>query len=235
MYEELGYKVFNLGSSGQSPIQTEVLLNRYLDKLNPKLIIYEVSPKVFASDGIESATDIIANGELDYYSFDMAINLMHLKILNTLIFRIYSEVFYKKTQIPLSIDEPKRTYIKGGFVQVDLKEYNPLKRIGNWRKKEMNKKQVEAFENIVTMAKNREIKLSLVQVPFTKEEYLQYDNQSFNEFISKYGSYYDFNQIELLTDKKYFRDNLHLNTEGVLVFNKQIIKQFKLADEQIKY
>ena len=30
-----GFHTFNLGSSSQSPIQTEILLKRYLDKLNP--------------------------------------------------------------------------------------------------------------------------------------------------------------------------------------------------------
>ena len=58
-----GFTSFNLGSSAQTPIQTEVLLNRYLNQLNPKIAIYEVYPITFTLDGIESAMDLISNDQ----------------------------------------------------------------------------------------------------------------------------------------------------------------------------
>jgi hypothetical protein len=45
IFEKNGLKTFNLGTSAQTPLQTEILLNRYLEKLNPKMIIYDVYPK----------------------------------------------------------------------------------------------------------------------------------------------------------------------------------------------
>jgi hypothetical protein len=39
-----GYKSFNLGSSSQTHIQSNILLKRYIDQLIPKLVIYEVNP-----------------------------------------------------------------------------------------------------------------------------------------------------------------------------------------------
>jgi len=56
-----GYKTFNLGSSAQTPIQTNLLLKRYLHQLNPKTIVYEVYPISLSIDGVESSSDIIAN------------------------------------------------------------------------------------------------------------------------------------------------------------------------------
>src|SRR5690606_4167572 len=39
VFEKQGLKLFNLGSSSQSPMQTNILLNQYVDELNPKLVV----------------------------------------------------------------------------------------------------------------------------------------------------------------------------------------------------
>ena len=39
LFEAEGWRVFNLGSSSQSHLQTQVLLQRYLQSLRPKLVI----------------------------------------------------------------------------------------------------------------------------------------------------------------------------------------------------
>ena len=58
-------KTFNLGSSSQTPIQTKMLLDEHLDRLNPKLVVFEVYPVVFQLEGVESALDFIANTEFN--------------------------------------------------------------------------------------------------------------------------------------------------------------------------
>lgn len=42
-------KTFNLGSSSQTPIQTKILLERYLDNINPKTVIYRSLSRDFFS------------------------------------------------------------------------------------------------------------------------------------------------------------------------------------------
>ena len=66
IFLDKGLKSFNLGSSSQTPLQTKVLLKRYLERLNPKLVIYEVYPETFTIDGVESSLDIIANDKNDF-------------------------------------------------------------------------------------------------------------------------------------------------------------------------
>ena len=39
IFEKNGWKSFNLGSSSQTPLQTFILLDRYLDHLNPKVVV----------------------------------------------------------------------------------------------------------------------------------------------------------------------------------------------------
>lgn len=225
-YENIGYTVFNLGTSGQTPIQTKILLDRYLALLNPKMIIYEVSPGTFASDGIESATDIMANGRFDSHSFKMVLKLKHLKVINSFIYRCYVELFNKKPNVVgLNINEKGRVYIKGGYVEVNQMEYNPLIRANNIYSTELNDMQ---FEEIIGLLKETNTKLILVQVPYVKKVYELYDNNQFNANIAQFAEYHDFNLHEEMVDLKYFRDNTHLNMYGVKVFNKSLIKQLNL-------
>ena len=65
LFEKAGYKSFNLGSSAQTPMQTELLLHRYLDEINPKSIVFEVYHVLFQNDGIESMADLISNDHID--------------------------------------------------------------------------------------------------------------------------------------------------------------------------
>ena len=58
-------KMFNLGSSSQSPIETDMLVKKYIDYLNPKIVIYEVYPDVFRNDGVESSIDLVTNDKID--------------------------------------------------------------------------------------------------------------------------------------------------------------------------
>ena len=45
IFNKAGYKVFNMGSSSQTPLQTYVLLQRYLKTIRPKCVVYEVTRK----------------------------------------------------------------------------------------------------------------------------------------------------------------------------------------------
>lgn len=55
VFAENGLSLFNLGSSSQTPIQTEFLLDRYLDVLTPEVVLLEVYPDLFSNDGTESS------------------------------------------------------------------------------------------------------------------------------------------------------------------------------------
>src|SRR5215217_8103310 len=43
-FNRLGYSAFNLGSSAQTPVQTELLVKTYLAQLNPKVVILDIHP-----------------------------------------------------------------------------------------------------------------------------------------------------------------------------------------------
>lgn len=158
-FEQKGIRTFNMGSSSQTPIQTKWLLNKHLDKLNPKLVILEVDPSIFCSDGIESSLDIISNYPKVIQTFPLA--WKHLKTLNTYIFSLYHQLFVK--------DKPKiqwrDTYHTGGYVERKLSYYNVEKfEIDSWN---FNTELFKEFDQIIELLQKRNIEFVLVQAPLS--------------------------------------------------------------------
>ncbi|NHW60088.1 hypothetical protein HA378_33495, partial [Escherichia coli] len=65
VFSKNGISSFNLGSSSQSPINTQVLLKQYLDRIKPKMIVYEVYAGTLSADGVESSLDMLSNNKID--------------------------------------------------------------------------------------------------------------------------------------------------------------------------
>lgn len=222
-FEARGVTSFNLGSSAQTPIQTKVLLQRYLDQINPRLIVYAVFSATFAADGVESSLDIIANDKIDLYSIKMACEINNVKVYNTLIYGLLRNFFGLNS----SYVEPKvrgeDTYISGGYVERKLHlfrnvEYPQQKII-------INERQLSTFEEIVLMIKNKGIKLILVNAPVTTSLYSSYlNNHTFDSIMSAQAKYYNFNEILNLNDSLHFYDSNHLNQNGVELFDNKLIE-----------
>ncbi|MFT4015877.1 MAG: hypothetical protein QM668_02845 [Agriterribacter sp.] len=223
-----GIKTFNLGSNSQTPIQTDLLLQRYLDKLKPQKIIYEVFPNGFCIDGVESALDIISNDENDIHSAEMALRVNDVSTYNTLIYSAgvdalhLNRFFIEGTRKTQNND----TYIPGGYVEKDLQHFSdsccqPIKQ-WNFRKEQFN-----AFQKSITKIRENNIDLILVYAPVTSAYYHSYtNNQIFDSLITRYDKkYYNFNEIIHLNDSLDFYDKHHLNKNGVDTFNK-VLKTF---------
>lgn len=228
IFESVGLHTFNFGSSAQTPIQTLVLLKRYLEKLHPKLILFEINPFTLSSDGVESSTDIISNDKIDMYTFEMALKVNHIKTYNTLLFALHREIL----QLNKSYQEPKQrgedTYIKGGFVESKLKYFTTIPKLPT-KDIQLESKQLKAFESCISEIKKRNIKLILVYAPITKNLYSSYTNKSvFDSIMQAHATYLNFNEIMQLNDTFDFYDDHHLNQNGVQKFNHKLIDVLKL-------
>jgi hypothetical protein len=223
IYEQYGLKCFNLGSSGQTFIQTNVLLKRYLKQLNPKIIIFEVSPLNFSSDGVESSIDLIANDKNDLHTLKELIKWDNIKTINTAIYGFYDDVFIRKDFVEVRKKETD-LYIPGGFVEKELMYYEAKK----YENEEVIIKdnQLEAFKKCINIINANKIELKLVQAPITGSRYKSYSNiEEFDRLISSYGEYYNFNKLLELKDSIHFYDSDHLNQNGVVIFNQELIKK----------
>lgn len=225
IFKNAGLTSFNLGSSSQTPIQTEILLKRYLDSLNPKMILFEVSPVTFCIDGVESTLDIISNDKNDFNSIKLALQQNNLKIYNTL-FYSYFHSFYRdlsdEKKYAEDLKKGNDIYISGGYVEKQFKlfkyvNYPEIK----WA---FNETQFSALQRIIEFINKRNIKLILIQAPSTSNFYKAHTNNlEFDERIGKYGIYYNFNANSKLDDSLHFYDAHHLNQKGVEIFDNDVI------------
>lgn len=216
-------RTFNLGSSAQTPVQTKLLLKRYLDILNPKLIVYEVSPTTFALDGVESSLDIIANDVNDFYSWQMAFEINNIKTYNTLLYAHALDLLGLKKRYIEPVLKGNDRYISGGYVERELSFYKRTR-------KEKNLEgcvnyQVECFSEITEIIKSKNIELVFVYTPITKLKLMNYSkNSCFASIMFKHSNYYNFNDIISLNDSLNFYDSHHLNQIGVNNFNHSLLK-----------
>lgn len=221
LFDEVGISSFNLGSSSQAPVQSHLLLKKYLDKVKPKTIVFEVSPLTFSSDGLESSLDIISNSKIDLYSIGMLFQVNHIKLYNTFLYAAVQQLLHRNTDFVEDRIIGKDTYISAGYVQRNENEFQSRKPID----KSIKAEQMAAFKKIVRRIKSKGIKLVLVQSPFTQIEYNSYsDNKGFDEEMRAHSIYHNFNEMITLNDSVHFYDPNHLNQKGVEVFNKKLIE-----------
>ncbi len=229
LFAEAGLTTFNLGSSQQTHLQTHVLLKRYLDPLNPKIVFYEVYPAIFAASSVESALDLIANDRNDLESIRMALQINHLKVYNALIYALYRDLF----QLDTDFKEPRKrgadTYIPGGYLQKKLAYYTPSnkpQRRKGWRQRP---EQVEAFEQNLAMIRARGSRVILIQVPWPKSQYRLYiHRKKYDVQMQSYGEYYNYMTLLELDEHRHFYDKGHMNQDGVKLFNEDLIRRLSL-------
>lgn len=229
-YEKEGYKVFNFGSSAQTPIQTEFLLNNYIDKLNPKIVVLETNPRSFSSDGVESMIDVVSNEKNDFKLIKLALSSKNIKVYNTLIYSLFRElVFDEKNQFEEEIKKSTQTYIKGGFVETEIEYNKNVKPIPKDSKRhEIEQKQKKAFVRIIELLKKKDIQIILLKAPVSSNEYEAYSNQNeFDEMVTNYAPYYNLNERISLNDSLDFYDAHHLNQNGVVKLNKEVLNLLK--------
>ncbi|MGC3947724.1 MAG: hypothetical protein QM762_25010 [Chryseolinea sp.] len=227
IFAEAGYRTFNLGSGSQTPSQSELLIDRYLDQLNPKIVIYEVYGMTFCIDGIESTIDLISNDKNDWSSVKLALRQRNLKVANTLIYSELMNIFHlAKTSEPLT--RYGDTYITGGYVSSNEKARPASHAKETWI---IKNDKIESFERILDKLRKRNIKILLVQAPIAYGRFSQISNRAdFDKVMERYGYYVNFNNIMHLNDTVDFYDSHHLNQSGVNQFNREIMQYLKYAN-----
>jgi len=227
IFRKHGYEVFNLGSGGQSPIQTRWLLEKHLDKLQPGLVVVEVNPYVLSRDGVEPGLDLISNHDFDLSLFGMVWQTENIKMFNTFIYSMMRQTFGLNRNFRESRVKQDDTYVDGGYVEKTLERFNKENFSGEDRYiLGPVDYQQEALRDIVDLLKSKKIPYMLVQPPVTgfllKEHQKAFEADSF--FVSL-GNYVNFNPNDFLNDSLHFFDSRHLNQEGVEIFNEVFIEE----------
>jgi len=228
IFGNAGYTAFNMGTSSQTPLQTYVLLQRYLKNMHPKFVIYEVYPGTFANRGVEGATDLISNDINDSLSYSMGLKINHLITYNTLAYGYYHDFTRGVPEKPVADLAAEDTYIPGGYVE---KTVTYFKNVPAGKKHDIifDNKQLDAFEKSIALLKRNGIPYALIFAPIPKSTYNSYKNSAALErYFSRHGDYFDYNKKVSLDDSLHFFDTNHLNQRGVELFNRELLKNNKI-------
>jgi hypothetical protein len=234
IFKNKGIDIFNLGTSSQTPLQTDYLVDKYINKIDVKYVIYEVYYNNFQKDGLESSLDLIfSTAKPDMSMLQMLIKVDKIKAYNSFVYAyLRKSVLGKKEKLKVSKNAEAKadSYIPGGYVAstLDIEEGSPT---GEAKKLtihflDMHK---EAFETTIKKLQAKNIKVILVQAPVSRRDYLSITNPDYmNSYFSKFKgvSYYNFNNILPLPDTD-FLDGSHLNQHGVDAFNNALIDKLK--------
>lgn len=220
------WKLFNLGSSSQTPIQTAYLFTKYMARFQPKLVIIDVYPILFKSDGIESVIDLVSNAELDTGLVNLSLSHNNISIYNTLFYRALADVL--EFNDDFKEENPNKNgdlYVSGGYVQsTDRFKGAKYYKSVNYS---FLPDQIRAFERIIHTLKERKIPYLILQSPIPQAKYKRVTNNIFaDKLFAKYGFYRNANEHLKLPDSC-FLDESHLNQFGVNHYNKYVIDLIK--------
>lgn len=224
-FERRGQTIFVLGSSAQTPIQTEILVKRYIDRLKPRTVVVEVFPGVFCIDGVESSIDLISNGDIRPDLVCMAMRINNLITYNSLLFHSFRRLVFGNR-----FNEPEcrngECYISGGFVERTETEVFKGRKKGQPISWLMRDDQKRAFARIITFLKKRDCRTVLLQAPVVRPFYETYDNNAaVDAWFKSFGlEYYNYNQTFISDSNHFFYDQDHLNRTGVKHFNKLVYR-----------
>lgn len=213
-----GHRVFNLGTSGQSPLNTYWLIHSFLDSVNAPLVILDVYTGTFIATGLESTADLMRNQPSDGAALGMAWSLRDLRGLN---------LFALRTVDPNPA--PVRTanaYRGSGFTP----HVDSIKTEAGPPPAEalvLAPRQMKLFEDCLALCKQRGITVVL------SSHYARADRRElFHRPLAQYlestlpGTgirYLDFTATPGIDDRNWFADGNHLNLAGARIFTHQLV------------
>lgn len=220
---------FNLGSSSQTPINSQVLLHQYLDKIQPKLLVIEAYAGTLTLDGVESALDLLSNNKIDENAIKMAFKINKIIVYNTMLYGAFRQILGLNKNLVEPEHQDGNHYVKGGgFVESDFKK-NPLNEepIEKWK---INPKQIIALKENISLLNEKNIPYLIVQAPISDKLYQsKTNNQEVDSLLASLGKYKNFQGEITLNDTLDFYDSNHLNQQAVVKFNERFIQFFNLS------
>jgi hypothetical protein len=225
IFAEKGFSIFNLGTSSQTPVHSEILLNEYIDKLNPNEIILEVFPFTFSTNVnfSESSLDIISSDSINKYFFNFFVLKPDIRYINLVIYKFWKKILNRKMQTKKNSSNIDEKYIFNGYVEKKQIFINQLKLAKQFLK--YDNKQFQALKNILNLCREKNIKFTLIFAPITNELYKSIINiDEFNFKMKYFGNYINFNENYKYNDTIDFYDSHHLNANGVKKLNLTLLE-----------
>ncbi len=226
IFAEYGYRSFNLGTTGQTPINSYYILKKYFPKLQPRLIVMDIYRELYDRDGLESFYDLSKNAPFSWEMATMALALRTPHALNAALdnfFLTRTGFLDRAQQQPFEHE----VYIPGGYVEthkVYTKTPNPKP-----QRVELQEFQLDYLRRIIDYVHERGSRIVLVSQPEPLEILRAVVN--YDEIVATFAAlagekgvrYFDFNFKLPVQTNVHFSDADHLNPAGVRLYNTALI------------
>lgn len=225
LFAARGHTAFNLGSSAQSPLNSYHLLRYHLTPANTGLLVLDVYELAMEIDGLESASDLIANMVSDRAAMDMAMALRDPRAVNMLTLRIM------RANEPPDI-APDSTYLPGGTTLRPDSVKGDV-RYDRGKPMRIHPRQRHFLRKILAHCQRTGIPVVLVNHPYpSAADRAKHD--AFNAFLREEADPFGVPYIDMafdhglpIHDRHHFYDHNHLNRAGVEIFNAALIERLE--------
>ncbi len=238
-----GLRAFNMGTTGQTPLNSYYLLKAYLEKLNPQVVVFDLNYRVMNRDGLESFYDLSTNAPYNSGFWGMALSIGNPHAFNEAISSWILDLLNKAPQYTQK-DRDGEAYTPGGYVEfTDYLEVNEADFLQPWEEPsggyqpqeiELNRSQLAYIARIIELVKSHGAKIVLLTKPEPQENLkvvANYDEIStdFASIAAKYDiPFWDYNKIaHPLKTEKHYHDKEYLNPFGVNIFNALLLRQLQ--------
>lgn len=222
-----GLKAFNLASTGQSPLNSYFLLEQFVEKLDPRIVVIEAHARTLASEGIESFYDTNRNMKMSGELVKMAYSVGSPHAITALINHAIHLPFQSLETVKQR-SYPYEEYRDGGFVSTHQRNQNVFE--GKTRTVLINSNQLEYLDKCLESLEKRSITVLLAVFPETdevKNSILNYAEimGTLNSLAKTHSvQFVDFSSSDSeLSSTENFSDYLHLNSSGALLFSRSLI------------
>ncbi len=225
-FSRLGVTSFNMGSDSQAPLNSYYLLKKYFDRLNPKLVIFEIYPAILEFDGLEGYYDLLVNLPMSKEIIQMGVAVNNPQAINALVTRAAFSITNSIEDIRQN-EIRNETYIKGGYLYAEIVHAGD--NFGLSRDINISETQIKYVHRIIDFIKKRgsEILMLVAPIPNERREVMT----NYEAVSGRIGAiadnhdigYYDFNKSLNLDTRDQFRDYHHMNANGAKVFSYALI------------
>lgn len=224
IWAEHGYSAYNLGSSAQTPLQTEVMAKAHVPSLHPRLVLFEVLPDRFLDEGVEPAVDLIANRPIDAWTWCMALRIPNAKVMNALVYGLLRQATEHDHGFVEPAQNKEDVYVGDGFVERKIGHFQPSEKLVRLTVEPLPV-QWNAFQRTMESLRSQGCEVVLVEAPMTQWMYtgMYRDHERFEERMNASGHYINMNGKVVLDDSLHFFTKGHLNQAGVRLFNEALI------------
>lgn len=218
VFQNRGYRMFNLGSSAQTPMNGYYVLKQYADSARIPLVIFDMYENAFTQDGLESTSELTQHVPSDVEAWGMAWGVHDLRAVNMMALR-----YFTRDVGPMFTDS---TYRGAGYaVRTARAPANVRYDVG--RPLRMNANQRRYFTACIDLCRARGVELV-----FTTHFYPHQSDTAkhtlFHHFVDSTARvhglrYLDFAYAHELSDTDHFCDHNHLNETGARIFNVRLV------------